>query len=100
MWSMSRGYKLAPSARKDLERIWLYSFEKWSRQQADTYYQNLTACFVRIAEGTTRGKSLSRIKQGYFYCPCGSHFVIYSNDCGVMQIVRILHKRMNILKHL
>jgi toxin ParE1/3/4 len=35
---MSNAYKLSPTARKDLETIWLYSFKTWSLPQANAYY--------------------------------------------------------------
>ncbi len=33
-------YKISKEAEKDLERIWLYTFEAWSLEQADYYYGN------------------------------------------------------------
>ena len=31
------GYKLSVKASNDIENIWLYTFEKWSLEQADRY---------------------------------------------------------------
>ena len=34
-------YKISKEAEKDLEKIWLYTFETWSLEQADYYYDLL-----------------------------------------------------------
>ncbi len=34
-------YKLTNKAVEDLTHIWNYTFEKWSENQADTYYNML-----------------------------------------------------------
>jgi len=31
-------YKISIEAQNDLENIWLYTFENWSTEQADRYY--------------------------------------------------------------
>ena len=31
--------KISSEAILDLEKIWLYTLEKWSREQADRYYK-------------------------------------------------------------
>lgn len=42
-------YKLTNKAVEDLEKIWDYTFEKWSEQQADKYYALLIdSCNVSL----------------------------------------------------
>lgn len=31
-------YKISNEASNDLEKIWLYTFENWSAEQADRYF--------------------------------------------------------------
>jgi len=38
-------YQLRRVAEKDLEDIWLYSFEMWGVEQADSYIRSLIARF-------------------------------------------------------
>ena len=43
--------KISKEAEKDLEKIWLYTFETWSLEQADYYYDLLideTCCAFSI----------------------------------------------------
>ncbi len=36
-------YRLSPLAKQDLEKIWLYTLEEWSVEQADMYYHTIIA---------------------------------------------------------
>ena len=31
-------FKISKEAETDIENIWLYTFETWSKEQADRYY--------------------------------------------------------------
>ncbi|WP_370689388.1 type II toxin-antitoxin system RelE/ParE family toxin [Neorhizobium galegae] len=60
-----RGYNLSPRARRDLEEIWRYTFQKWSRAKADDYYHELIDAMLELAGDTRRGKPLDHIRPGY-----------------------------------
>ncbi|MDQ0420665.1 plasmid stabilization system protein ParE [Peteryoungia aggregata LMG 23059] len=40
------------------------------------------------------------LKAGYLSLTCGSHFIIYARRKQTIEIIRILHQRMNIGRHL
>ena len=42
-------YKLTNKAVEDLAEIWEYTFEEWSEQQADNYYEMLISNCKEIA---------------------------------------------------
>ncbi len=93
-------YQLVPEARKDLEAIWHYSYEKWGLNQANTYVDALVDVFSRIAEFPLSGTSCGYLRKGYRCASSGSHTIYYLvTDRGVT-IVRILHERMMAGKHL
>lgn len=94
-----RTYRLTPQAEADLESIWLYTLEKWSVRQADSYHQDLVAAFAALASRQNRGKATS-IRPGYLKYPCGSH-VIYFRDRGdTLEIVRVLHQAQDVERNL
>ncbi|WFU08569.1 type II toxin-antitoxin system RelE/ParE family toxin [Rhizobium sp. CB3090] len=95
-----RSYKLLPKARQDLDAIWRYTFETWSFQQANAYYNELIARFPELAAGAVRGRRINGVKPGYLALACGSHFIVYKDDVEAVAIIRILHQRMNIGAHL
>jgi toxin ParE1/3/4 len=92
-------YRLFPLAETDLEDIWLYTFKNWSREQADRYHANLIAAFEGLACGEKKGRRVD-IREGYFKCAIGAHFVYYrETDIGI-DVVRVLHQRMDADRHL
>jgi toxin ParE1/3/4 len=43
------------------------------------------------------GRAINDIRDGYFKLSVGSHFLCYRlTDTGVLEVVRILHQRMDI----
>jgi toxin ParE1/3/4 len=94
-------YRLSPAARADLRSIWLYTDETWSRGQADRYIVSIETVCENLAAGQEQGRSADHFRKGYRMAPAGSHFVFYkSSDDGGIQIMRILHQRMNIRSRL
>ena len=97
--SVSRRYRLTPQAEADLEEIWLYTFENWSLEQADTYHTGIVATFEGLASGTKKGRRVT-VREGYFKYAVGSHFVCYRQSDAGIDVIRVLHQRMDIGRHL
>tara|TARA_B110000285_G_C14697660_1_gene411985 strand:- start:40 stop:201 length:162 start_codon:yes stop_codon:yes gene_type:complete len=49
-------YFLTNKAVKDLNDIWEYTFDKWSENQADKYYQLILDNCQEVAESPILGK--------------------------------------------
>jgi toxin ParE1/3/4 len=99
---MKKGaYRISNKAIEDLEQIWFYTFEKWSKEQADRYYNLIINEIEYISANPNYGKLISHIKEGYRSTKVKSHLVFYRNskDSGI-EIIRILHERMDIPFHL
>ena len=91
-------YKISKEAEKDLEKIWLYTFETWSLEQADYYYDLLMDEIEYLAENPKNGIDFSQIRKGYFRSRVKSHFIFYrvSIKSDEIEIMRILHQQMDI----
>jgi toxin ParE1/3/4 len=89
------GYRLYPRARADLEEIWFYTFETWSADQADDYISEFVRAFEGLALGHIKGKPVD-IRGGYFKYMVGSHLIFYKASDKSIDIVRILHQRMDV----
>ena len=91
-------YKISKEAEKDLEKIWLYTFETWSLEQADYYYDLLMDEIEYLAENPKNGTDFSQIRKGYFRSRVKSHFIFYriSLKSDEVEIIRILHQQMDI----
>ncbi len=91
-------YKISKEATKDLENIWLYTFETWSIQQADRYYNLIINEIEFLATNPTSGKECGHIREGYFRSKVKSHFIFYriNKKKNQLEIMRILHQQMDI----
>jgi len=94
-----RNYKLAPLAENDLENIWLYTYKKWSLEQADNYHQEIIAAFQGLANGLKIGRTVD-IRDDYLKYAVGSHFIFYRQTNAEITVIRILHQRMDTESHL
>ena len=91
-------YKISVEAGKDLEKIWAYTFETWSIEQADRYITQIFEEIEYIAANPENGKDFSYVRKGYFRTKVKFHFIFYTieNKTSVIEIIRILHQQMDI----
>lgn len=84
-------------AINDLNAIWNYTFEEWSENQADQYYSSLKFDCLQVGINPQLGKKYDGISQDLYGLPSGKHIIFYQQiDDGVIEIIRILHERMDI----
>jgi toxin ParE1/3/4 len=91
---------LSPRAQRDIDEIWDYSASIWGVQQAEVYVRQIRRAVEIVAEDPYRGRSCDNIRAGYRKYPAGSHFVFYRVVEGGIDVVRILHQRMDFDQHL
>jgi toxin ParE1/3/4 len=90
-------YLLSEKAKQDIEKIWLYTYENWSLEQADRYYNLILDEIEFIAENFESGKSVDYIKKGYRASIVKSHIIFYKKSRNnIVEIIRILHQKMDI----
>lgn len=89
---------ISKEAVNDLEKIWLYTFETWSFEQADRYINLLMDEIDYISANPKSGKDYSHIRKGYYRTKVRSHFIFYKIYLkkDELEIVRILHQQMDI----
>ena len=92
---------LTNKAKADLLEIGRYTQERWGREQRDRYLTILDTCFKQIASNPLLGKDCSDIRKGYRKLSVGSHVIYYHRtNTGTIEIVRVLHSRMDMEAHL
>ncbi len=89
---------ISEEAKSDIEKIWLFTFENWSIEQADRYYDLIMNEIEYIAKNPSSGKDFSAIRKGYFRTRIKSNFIFYKVNLkqNQLEIIRILHQRMDI----
>jgi len=81
----------------DLNRIWHYTFIKWSEKQADKYYNTLRMACKSIGENPDIGKEFDEINKNLLGFKSGKHIVFYrKSGIDKVEIIRILHERMDL----
>lgn len=91
-------YVISKEASKDLEKIWVYTFENWSQEQADRYFNLIIDEIENIAKDPLSGKDYNDIRKGYYRSRVKSHFIFYRINVKkkLIEIVRILHQQMDL----
>jgi toxin ParE1/3/4 len=89
-------YVLTKKAVSDLEEIWRYTANAWSVAQADRYYSLIIDEIEYICKNIDSGKSMEHVRKGYRASKVKSHLIFYRVNTGTVEVIRILHERMDI----
>ncbi len=92
---MTTNYKLTPEADQDLMDIWHYGFKQWGLKQANTYLLELEDCFEQLFELPSLGVKCDEIAVGFRSYAKASHVIYYRKSNNTIEVIRILHRRMN-----
>jgi toxin ParE1/3/4 len=94
-------YRLTKKAVEDLAHIWNYTFDTWSENQADIYFQMLLDTCQDISNGRVIGKQYDGIYSGLLGKKAGKHIIFYRMiNLDEVEVVRILHERMDLRKRI
>ena len=59
-------YKISVEAENDLQNIWLYTLENWSREQANRYVDLILNEIEYLCVKPESGTDYSHLRKGYF----------------------------------
>ena len=95
-------FTIRKEAEKDLENIWLYTFENWSIEQAEKYLNLIFDEIDYLCLKPNSGLDYGNLRNGYWRSKVNSHFVFYkiNEKQNEIEIIRILHEMMDIENHL
>ena len=88
-------YRIAPSAKLDLENIWNYTYQNFGEAQANSYLDKLYAEFGIISDMPKLGVDQSTMRAGYRSKHCMRHKIYYRQTDGSIIVMRVLHERMS-----
>jgi len=89
-------YLLSHKAVADLSGIWHYTYETWSEKQADKYYLLLIDSCKEIARKPEAGRKYDHVHPGLRGYKAYQHIIFYIARDKHVEVVRILHNRMDI----
>jgi toxin ParE1/3/4 len=74
--------------------------DRWGLEQAEIYTRQLWKDIAAVAEHPSRGSECSEVRRGYRQYPSGSHVLFYRLANDGIDVVRILHERMDYERHI
>ena len=91
--------QLSPKARQDFIDILRYTGEKWGQAQLLAYRDKIDEALQSISRNPQVGHRRSDLPATHLAYVVGSHIIVYRGGAEVVGVVRILHQRMSLVKH-
>jgi toxin ParE1/3/4 len=91
---------ISPRAAADINDIYDYTEERWGQDQAEAYTLGIRQALQEVCRGNRAGKPIGHIKQKAISLSYRSHYIVYRQEFRSIVVIRILHRRMNIGRHL
>lgn len=90
-------FHLTNKAVEDLSKIWDYTFEIWSEQQADKYYFELLQDCQELAKNQNLDRNYKEITNDLLGYKSNQHIIFYRIiNKNEIEIIRFLHSRMDL----
>jgi toxin ParE1/3/4 len=93
-------FRISSPACDDLDSVWEYTQDKWGFEQADLYIDSLMLRLIWLTENKALWRSRSEIGKGIFSYAEKSHIIFFKEQQAHMDVLRVLHKRMDMAKHM
>jgi toxin ParE1/3/4 len=97
---MTGHFVLTPRAQADLDEIWDYTADRWGLKRAEAYIRQLWSDIAAVADRPSPGRECPQVRRGYHKYPSGSHLLFYRLTVDGIDVVRILHERMDYERHI
>ncbi|WP_122664678.1 type II toxin-antitoxin system RelE/ParE family toxin [Pseudomonas viridiflava] len=88
-------YRLTPAAERDLEAIWIHTFQEWNTAQANRYIDLITTAFAELAQSPKTAPACDYIRSGYRRRTVERHVIYFRISAYGITVIRILHDRMD-----
>lgn len=90
---------LSPAAKDDIENVLRYTAETWGQPQMLVYRAKIENALRTIAEQPAIGHTLPELADIYRVYLVGSHVIVYRPQDQALRVVRVLHQRMSLPRH-
>jgi toxin ParE1/3/4 len=92
--------ELSRRAQADLDDIRDYSAERFGAARAIAYLDAVEQAFRRIVDFPQIGPASAALHGTVRSYPAEEHRIYYEHDAGRVFVLRVLHKRMDAVRHL
>jgi toxin ParE1/3/4 len=95
-----RTLRISKRAGTDLEEIGFYTQTMWGEEQRYRYNILIKECFDNLLVTPFSGADYSHTKPGCWRKKVGQHYIFYRPTPASVDIMRILHRKRDIVRHL
>ena len=92
--------RVTPAALRDLEGIWTYNAQQWGEAQAARYLDGLDDCYKAMPHRPFQPRPASTFAQAIGASALSAVPSTTGSKNPVVVVVRVLHERMDVLRHL
>lgn len=93
-------YLISEAADKDIEKLLQGSVLDFGLGQTEVYFDSLKSCLLLLSDNPELGRTASDIAHNYRRFNHQSHVIFYRAHQQDILIIRILHKAMDIERHI
>jgi toxin ParE1/3/4 len=97
---MRRTLRFSPKAKADLDQIWDHSLKEWGPERAEAYIHTIRSILNLIDQFPAMAKNAENIRPGLLKYAVGSRVLFLRITDRSIDVVRILHQRMDYPRHL
>lgn len=97
--NLARKIVLSPRARQDIIDILRYTGETWGVVQLGKYRDKIEDALQMLARNPGLGHQSAGLPETHRAYLVGSHVIVYRDQDTAVAIVRVLHQRMSLARH-
>ncbi len=93
-------FRLTRPAIHDLAEIGRYTLKNWGEQQAQRYRTALSARLKWLCKNQHLWRQHPQLQEGVYTCTEQHHVIVFREYREGIEILRVLHERMDPARHL
>jgi toxin ParE1/3/4 len=93
-------FRFSPGAQRDLDAIFDHSVAHWGLTQAIRYTDFIASTCTELAEAPQQAQGCAHVRPGYRRRGVGRHVIYFRSTSYGIAVIRILHQRMDVARHL
>ena len=87
--------RLSRKAETDLRDIWTYSADRWGREQANGYLDTIRAAIGGLRDDSAPSRPAEDVLPAGRKVSVGRHVVFFRLGDDAVEVLRVLHQRMD-----
>ena len=92
--------RLRAAAVRDMDGIFDYSLARHGEAAAEAYARDLYAAMERLLDFPELGAARDDLRPRLRNLPCSEHRIFYQVKGSTISVARVLHKAMDVRRHL